>query len=92
MSEATTEDAELRELFTALSVTSAAAAEALNNADAARFYDLDKYVAAIITRIRAILLGPETTLQVVRSNRPEPTVLSSPTQSHAAALDSARMR
>jgi hypothetical protein len=57
------EAAELRELFTELPDVSAAAAEALNNADAApigfaleRFNDLDAYVAAIIKRIRAILL------------------------------------
>jgi hypothetical protein len=87
------EDAELRELFAALSDTSAAAAEALSNADVERFYDLDTYVAAIIKRIRAILLGPtQTAFHVVRSNRPEPAVLRSPTRSHAAALDSARMR
>ena len=76
MSETTAEDAELRELFAALSDASAAAAEALNNADVApigfaleRFYDLDRHVASIIKRIRAILLGPTET------------------RSHAAALD-----
>jgi hypothetical protein len=75
MNEDTTEDTELRKLFTVLSDTSAAAAEALSNADAQRFYDLDTYVAATIKRIRAILLGStETSLHVVRSNRPEAAV------------------